>query len=61
MKKRGRIQKLMEPPGLNDVDSMNGSSDGICHRIAETAYELYDQRGEKMAMMWRIGSRLRRS
>jgi hypothetical protein len=26
-------------------ESMNGSPHDICHRIAETAYQLYEQRG----------------
>jgi hypothetical protein len=47
MKKRSRIQKLMESTGLNEGDNLNGSGDGIRHCIAEAAYELYEQRGRE--------------
>jgi Protein of unknown function (DUF2934) len=47
MKKRSHIQKLMEPTGRNERDNLNGSGDGIHHRIAEAAYELYEQRGRE--------------
>lgn len=47
MKKRRHIEKLMEPTGLNDGDNPNGSDAGIRQRIAEAAYELYEQRGRE--------------
>lgn len=47
MKKRNQIQKLMESTGFNGGDNLNGSADGIRHRIAEAAYELYEQRGRE--------------
>ena len=47
MKKRSHIQKLMGPTELTEGDNLNGSDDGIRHRIAETAYELYEQRGRE--------------
>ena len=47
MKKRSQINKLMEPTGLNGEDNLNGSSDGSRHRIAEVAYERYEQRGRE--------------
>ncbi len=47
MKKRSRIQKLMESTGPKGGDKLNGSSEGISHRIAEVAYELYEQRGRE--------------
>jgi DUF2934 family protein len=47
MKKRSRIQKLMESTGLNEGHNLNGSGDGIRHRITEAAYELYEQRGRE--------------
>ena len=39
VKKRGD-----QAAGINK-DDLNGSGDGIRHRIAETAYILYEQRG----------------
>lgn len=47
MKKRSHIQKLMEPTGLHEGNNLNGSGDDIYHRIAEAAYELYEQRGRE--------------
>ena len=47
MKKRSRIQKLMERGGLDDRDNLNGSTEDILHRVEATAYELYQQRGRE--------------
>lgn len=47
MKKRSHVQKVMEPTGLTEGDNLNGSGDGIRHRIAEAAYELYEKRGRE--------------
>lgn len=47
MKRRGHIQKLMEQTRLNDAENLNGSGEGVRHRIAEAAYKLYEQRGRE--------------
>ncbi|HSF66333.1 MAG TPA: DUF2934 domain-containing protein [Nitrospiraceae bacterium] len=47
MKKRSHIQKLIEPTGFNEGDTWNRSGDGIWERIAERAYEMYEQRGRE--------------
>lgn len=47
MKKRSHTQKLMERRGLEDRDDLNGSNEDILHRVAATAYELYQQRGRE--------------
>jgi len=47
MKKRSNMKKLMEPMGLNGEENLTGSSDRIRHRIAEVAYERYEQRGRE--------------
>lgn len=47
MKKRSHVEKLMVPAERNDRESSNGSGDGIRRRIAETAYNLYEQRGQE--------------
>lgn len=45
MKPRKLFKKRTDQVASNDRDSLNGSGDGLCHRIAKTAYELYEQRG----------------
>ena len=47
MKKRSQVEKLMVPAERNDRESSNGSGDGIRRRIAEAAYNLYEQRGQE--------------
>jgi DUF2934 family protein len=47
MKKRSRIQKLMESTAHNGGKNLNGLGDGIRPRIAEAAYKLYEQRGRE--------------
>lgn len=40
-----RIEKRADQVASNKRDNLNGLDDGIRHRIAETAYKLYEQRG----------------
>ena len=47
MKKRSHVQKLVESTGFNDGENLSGSDEGVRHRIAEVAYELYEQRGRE--------------
>jgi hypothetical protein len=44
--KPGKLaKKRADQVASNKKDKLNGSGDAIHHRIAETAYELYEQRG----------------
>lgn len=45
MKPKKLIKKRADQVASNAMDGLNGSRDGIRHRIAKTAYELYEQRG----------------
>lgn len=47
MKKRSHVRKLMDRAQVNEGENLNGSDDDIRQRIAETAYELYEQRGRE--------------
>ena len=46
MKPRKLIKKRADQAANNDRNGLNGSHDGIRHRIAKAAYELYEQRGQ---------------
>jgi hypothetical protein len=44
--KPGKLaKKRADQVASNKKDKLNGSGDAIHHRIAETAYELFEQRG----------------
>jgi hypothetical protein len=45
MKNRNHIQNLIGPIELTDNQPLSQSRDGVSVRIAEVAYELYEQRG----------------
>jgi len=47
MKKRRHIQKLIKGAPPDERGSLNGSDEDILHRVAATAYELYQQRGRE--------------
>lgn len=47
MKPGKLIKKQEDRAAGKSGDNLNGSGDGIRDRIAETAYELYEQRGRE--------------
>jgi hypothetical protein len=45
MKPGKLIKKRADQVASHNEENLNGSGNGVRHRIAETAYELYEQRG----------------